>query len=217
MRLRHRKWTDEVLLNNQDIGLSLDDLNEKFLASFTDLEIGSGLGSFLLSCATKWTERNFLGVEVSKNAFASAIKRAAPHKEEIKNFRYLNAPIEKVIPLVKDGQFQNIYINFPDPWPKKKHKPRRLTYPNKLKEYFRILKDDGHLFFRTDNKNLFFESVSYFEEFSLFHTTIITPFYSEETEILPSTEYEKKFREKGVEINLIIATKKKDSLYYNGI
>ena len=157
MRLRHRKWTDKVLLENQDIGKNLETLELNSLKQFTDLEIGSGLGSFLLSCSEKWPERKFLGVEISKNAF---------------------------------------------------QKSRRLTYPTRLKEYYRILKKDGTLYFRTDNIDLFMDSQEYFKEFQLFSFQVISPFYSEKTDYLPTTEYETKFREQGIDINVIIAKKK---------
>ena len=208
MRLRHRKWTDKVLLENQDIGKNLETLELDSLKQFTDLEIGSGLGSFLLSCSEKWPERKFLGVEISKNAFASAIKKASAVKDKQTNFLFLNAPIERVFPLFSDEQLTDIYINFPDPWPKKKQKSRRLTYPTRLKEYYRILKKDGTLYFRTDNIDLFMDSLEYFKEFQLFSFQVISPFYSEKTDYLPTTEYETKFREQGIDINVIIAKKK---------
>ena len=102
----------------------------------------------------------------------------------------------------------NIYINFPDPWIKKRQYQRRLSYPYFLKEYYRILKPGGKIFFRTDNLDLFNASISYFMLTPLFDLTISYPFYSEKVDYLPSTEYERKFREKGVSISLITGIKK---------
>jgi tRNA (guanine-N7-)-methyltransferase len=208
MRLRHRKWADEVLAENKDIGQNLADLEDvSVIADFKNLEIGSGLGGFLLELSRRHPENKYLGVEINKNAFAMEIKAGAKVKKEQTNFLFLNAPIERIFPLLKDGQLDNLYINFPDPWPKNKQKKKRLSYPTRLAEYLRFLSDDGTLYFRTDNIDLFEDSITYFMRSGFKHLQIIRPFYSEKVDYLPGTEYERKFREKGTDINLIIAHK----------
>ena len=208
MRLRHKKWTNRILEENTDIGLYLETLNKEELKNIDYLEIGSGLGQFLLSLSENNKGKNCLGVEINKNAFASALKKTSPFKKDVTNFKFINAPIDKLLPLIDDNSIENIYINFPDPWPKKKTHHRRLSSVSFLKEYNRILKNDGHIYFRTDNIDLFNDSIEYFKEANLFETEIIQPFYSEKVDYLPATEYEKKFRSLGVDINLLIATKK---------
>lgn len=210
MRLRHRSWTDEVLEENQDIGKDLLSLNPQALSDFHALEIGCGLGGFLLELSKEHPEEKYLGVEINRNAFASAVKHAAAVKKEQTNFLILNAPIERLFPLFSDGQFKTIYINFPDPWPKKRQQRRRLSYPTLQQEYRRLLAPDGVLYFRTDNADLFKDSVGYFETAGLFDITLIEPFESEKVTYLPTTEYEKKFRAKGVPIHLLIAHPKKN-------
>lgn len=207
MRLRHRKWADEVLAQNKDISRNLSDFDQDSIKTFDRLEIGSGCGGFLLDMAKRFKDDRFLGVEINLNAFAIAVKKAT-QEENKDNFLLLNAPIERVFPLIEDKQLKAIYINFPDPWPKKRQHHRRLSYPTLLKEYFRILKDDGTIYFRTDNSELFFDSVSYFKSVDLYEIEVIEPFYSEKVDYLAPTEYEKKFREKGVDIHLLIAKKK---------
>lgn len=208
MRLRHRKWSDEVLSNNKDIAQNLSDFNPEAIKDYQNLEIGSGCGGFLLECSRRNSNENYLGVEINRNAFAIAVKKASEVKDKQTNFLLLNSPIERIFPLINDKQLNNIYINFPDPWPKKRQQHKRLSYPTLLKEYVRILKDDGTLYFRTDNINLFNDTIEYFKEVNLYNIEIIQPFYSEKVDYLPPTEYEKKFREKGVNINLLIAHKK---------
>ncbi|MDD6241123.1 MAG: tRNA (guanosine(46)-N7)-methyltransferase TrmB [Eubacteriales bacterium] len=210
MRLRHRKWADTVLSENTDIGKNLADFSPEDIATFTSLEIGSGLGGFLLELSKEHPEEKYLGIEVNANAFALAVRNGAKVKEEQKNFLFLNAPIERIFPLFQKGQLNNIYLNFSDPWPKKRQQRRRLTYPTRQVEYSRILKEDGTLYFRTDNEDLFKDSVEYFKEANLFDFEIIEPFYSEKVDYLPPTEYEKKFRSKGATIHLLIAHKKKN-------
>ena len=208
MRLRHRKWADDVLEANKDIARNLSDFEPESIPTFDNLEIGSGQGGFLVEVSKLQPTEKYLGVEINRNAFALAVKHLAAIKEDHSNFMILNAPIERIFPLIKDGQLKNIYLNFSDPWPKKKQHHRRLTYPTLQKEYHRILKDDGTLYFRTDNVDLFNDSVEYFRETGLFDIEIIEPFYSEKVDYLPPTEYEKKFRAQGVDIHVIIAHKK---------
>lgn len=210
MRLRHKKWTDEVLKNNLDIGKNLSDIDKDtgIVRNYKNLEIGCGLAGFLIELSRRHPENSYLGVEINRNAFAAAVKKASQVKKDQNNFLILNAPIERLFPLFSDGQFDNIYLNFSDPWPKKHQHHRRLTYPTFQKEYVRILNDNGTLYFRSDNAPLFEDSVNYFKETGLFDIEVIEPFYSEKVDYLPPTEYETKFREKGVDIHLLIAHKK---------
>ncbi len=208
MRLRHRKWADDVLEANKDIARNLSDFDPESIKTFDNLEIGSGQGGFLLEVSKLEPSEKYLGVEINRNAFALAVKHLSAIKEDHSNFMILNAPIERIFPLIKDGQLKKIYLNFSDPWPKKKQHHRRLTYPTLQKEYHRILSDEGTLYFRTDNVDLFHDSVEYFNETGLFDIEIIEPFYSENVDYLPPTEYEKKFRSQGVDIHVIIAHRK---------
>ena len=153
MRLRHKKWTNSVLQENEDIILKKEDIAE--IKSTDLLEIGSGKGRFLLSLAEINKDKKLLGVEININAFASYVKNASQRKEELKNFSFINETIDKILPLLDDESIENIYINFPDPWPKNRQKHRRLTYPPYLKEYYRVLKKNGKIYFRTDNSSLF--------------------------------------------------------------
>ena len=209
MRLRHRKWSDEVLNENKDISRNLADFDQETIKNYSELEIGCGCGGFILALSAMHPEREYLGVEINRNAFAIAVKKGSEVKDTQKNFLLLNSPIERIFPLIGDHQLSNIYINFPDPWPKKRQQHRRLSYPTLLKEYIRLLKDDGTLYFRTDNADLFRDSVEYFKSVDLFDFEVIEPFYSEKVDYLPKTEYETKFREKGVDIHLLIAHPKK--------
>lgn len=207
MRLRHKKWQDRVLTENQDIGKDLSSFDPESVKDYQRLEIGSGCGGFLLDMAKKQPEKKFLGVEINQTAFAIAVKKASGEKEEAKNFTFLNSPIERIFPLVQDEQLESIFINFPDPWPKKRQRKRRLSYPDRLKEYYRRLKKGGKIYFRTDNTDLFNDSVEYFKSVNLYQIEVIEPFLSETQTALSPTEYENKFRAKGVRIHLLIATK----------
>ncbi len=207
MRLRHKKWQDRVLGENRDIGKDLSTFDPESVKNYSRLEIGSGCGGFLIDRAKKNPDKNFLGVEINQTAFAIAVKKASDEKEKVKNFTFLNSPIERIFPLIGDGQLDAIFINFPDPWPKKRQRKRRLSYPDRLKEYYRRLKQGGKIYFRTDNASLFADSVGYFKTVELYSLQIIEPFEVEKQDVLSPTEYETKFRAKGVPIHLLVATK----------
>ena len=208
MRLRHKKWTDKVLSENKDISSFLEEVDLNKLNKANSIEIGCGLGGFILSLTKDNKDKFFLGVEINKNAFASCVKKLSFIKDEYSNFYIVNSPIEKLFEKLRDNQFDNIYINFPDPWPRKREHKRRLTYPTRLTEYNRILNKEGTIYFRSDNVVLFNDSVEYFNKSNLFNIKVISPFIVEKENIIPTTEYEQKFRAQNININLLIAKKK---------
>ncbi len=145
-------------------------------------------------------------MEVSRNAFAAACKNILNSEGAKDRIILLNCSIDQLIPYLPTGVFSNIYINHPDPWPKKRQEQRRLTYPPLLKEYCRLLKEGGRIIFRTDNTELYEASLTYFESVGLYKIDTYNPFLSEEFGI-SATEYEKKFRANGTDIKAIIAFK----------
>lgn len=204
MRLRHKPWADELIAEHHDIALNNDDLVS--LPPFTRLEIGSGCGSFLIQKGRAEPEKSFLGVEVAQIAYSIALKKLLSEENPVKNVKFINAPVERLIDFVADGSIEEIYLNFSDPWPKKRHHKRRLTYPSRLSEYYRVLKQGGKLFFKTDNTPLYEDSKKYFEQFGKFRYEF-TDEYDKEAEGDKMSEYEEKFRLKGVMIHRIVAYK----------
>ncbi len=204
MRLRHKKWQEGMIEDNEDI--ALQELSDELISSITDLEIGSGRGQFLIDLAKKNPKRNYLGVEINRTAFAIAVKKLVNEEQKLTNVQYLNMPIDDVLPKLRLESLDNIYLNFSDPWPKKRHNRRRLTYPTRLMQYLNLLKKDGKILFKTDNPILFEASVEYFLSIEELKTSIDRDYQLTEDDCL--TEYEKKFRERGVKICKIIAKKK---------
>lgn len=206
MRLRHKPWADELIEGHKDIALDVDDIPD--LPSFNVLEVGSGCGGFILQMSEKYPEYEFLGAEVAKTAFAIGLKKMLSLEKIPSNVKFINTPVDTLIPAIKDKSLDRVYLNFSDPWPKKRHHKRRLTYPTRLASYFRILKDGGVLFFKTDNDDLYEDSKKYFEQFGQFNYTFIDD-YKKVTPDDAASEYETKFRAKGVVIHKIIAVKEK--------
>lgn len=210
MRLRHKAWAAPLIEEHRDIAFNLENIEKNDLPSFNRLEIGSGCGGFLIQMAQKYPEDTFLGVEVAGTAFAISIKKdVALEEKRPHNLYFLNAPVEKLFPLIKEESLDAIYLNFSDPWPKKRHHKRRLTYPTKLKEYSKLLKKGGSLYFKTDNIVLYTDSKKYYESVQdLYDIRFIDDYKVEDNPSDCMTEYEQKFRSKGVSIHRIEARKK---------
>lgn len=167
-------------------------IEEKALPEFSALEIGAGCGQFLLDMAAANPQVKYLGVEVNRTAFAISIKKFDAVQPPLTNIAFLNADAENLLPQLADESLDVLYLNFNDPWPKKKHHRRRLTYPVKLQEYYRILKPRGKLLIKTDNVGYFEDSVGYFQEFNRFLVKAVRNYETEPGDMC--SEYEKKFR-----------------------
>ena len=111
------------------------------------LEIGCGKGQFIRQLAVNNSSINYLGIEQQ----SSVLYHALNEQEVLPNLRFIHADIDKLIPNL-DLVFEQIYLLFSDPWPKKRHAKRRLTHLKRLNEYARLTKQ---LYIRTDNLGLY--------------------------------------------------------------
>lgn len=209
MRLRHRKWGDEFLLENKNLIKDKDNLDQDFIEFINHdnlrLEIGVGRGDFIVQMALANPNVYFLGVEMSSMALAIAGKKII--ENEIKNVLLINIDMHYLFEKIGENKFDIIYLNFSDPWPKKRQHKRRLTYPTCLNEYYKELKKGGKVIFKTDNDLLFEDSIPYFEESPL-EIVSITRNYDVLDNDDKMTEYEKKFRGLNTPIKRLIAIKK---------
>lgn len=209
MRLRHRKWGDEFLLENKNLIKDKDNLDQDFIDFINHdnlrLEIGVGRGDFIVQMALANPNVYFLGVEMSSMALAIAGKKII--ENEIKNVLLINIDMHYLFEKIGENKFDIIYLNFSDPWPKKRQHKRRLTYPTCLNEYYKELKKGGKVIFKTDNDLLFEDSIPYFEESPL-EIVSITKDYAVLDNDDKMTEYEKKFRGLNTPIKRLIAIKK---------
>ena len=117
------------------------------------LELGCGKGSFTCASAQAEPEALFAAVERVPDAMVVAMERAC--EMGLGNVRFLDADAARLPELFDVGEADRIYINFCDPWPKKKQFKRRLTAPGFLALYRQILKPEGEIWFKTDNRDLF--------------------------------------------------------------
>ena len=202
MRTKYKPWALPYLEEHKEVQLTLEDFKE--LNAPIYLEIGSGKGQFLVDMAKKFPEINFIGVE--KNVSCSGFLAKKLVEGEIPNAKMFYGDGKDVLDNMKDNTVKYLFLNFSDPWPKKRHNKRRLTHDNFLKEYKRVLMDDGELIFKTDNFDLFEFSVEKFTELG-FNIVSITRDYETHVEFDTMTEYEASFRSKGQKIARIVVRK----------
>ena len=201
MRMRNPKNMDEIL-NSCNYFLTEDLFNND---NDICLEIGMGKGNFLLGMCLNHPDINYIGVEKYSSVICSAIKKI--NQYELDNLKILNMNIMD-IPQYLYGKIKTIYLNFSDPWPKKRNTKRRLTSENFLKLYDNLFKDEKHIILKTDN-NDFYEFSK--ESLLSYGYKIINETYDlHNSDITDSTktEYEQKFSSQGVKIKYIKKKKK---------
>ena len=200
MRTKFKPWAEPYILEHKEVSLTEEEISK--LNNF-NLEIGSGKGEFLLLMAEKFPKEFFLGVEKNVTCSGFACKKLV--ENEINNAKLVWNDVVNIFPLIKDKSVKHIFLNFSDPWPKKRHFKRRLTSEKFLLEYKRILTKDGQLIFKTDNLDLFNYSLELFKE-NGFKIIELTNDYLGEDNYDAKTEYEAFFNNEGTKINRVKVT-----------
>lgn len=201
MRMRNPKNMDEIL-NSCNYFLTEDLFNNN---NDICLEIGMGKGNFLLGMCLNHPNINYIGVEKYSSVICSAIKKI--NEYELDNLKILNIDVMD-IPEYLHGKIKTIYLNFSDPWPKKRNTKRRLTSENFLKLYDNLFKGEKHIILKTDNDD-FYEFSK--ESLLSYGYKIINETYDLHNSDItdsPKTEYEEKFSSQGVKIKYIEVIKK---------
>ena len=199
MRMRKKKWVRPFLDSEKDY--LIDSLETKMPVY---LEIGMGMGDFICESALANKDIFFLGLEKDDTCVARAIIKA---KElNLLNFKVMHINADEILEYFKENSVDRIYLHFSDPWPKKGHHKRRLTYNGFLEKYKFILKDKGEIIFKTDNKAFFEDSLEYFKEANLKVLDISYDYHSVKRNE-PLTGYERKFKDLGNPIYYVKLTK----------
>ena len=202
MRTKFKAWTEPYIKEHPEVMFDIEQLlsfNKPFF-----LEIGSGKGQFLLDMAKKFPDKFFIGVE--RNVTCSGITCKKLVENEITNAKLMYIDAEVLMKEIKDDSIESIFLNFSDPWPKKRHHKRRLTAESYLNNYYRVLKHGGHLIIKTDNVDLFAFTLENIDN-SKFKIVSKTDNYQDYDEFDTMTEYEKSFREEAIPIHRIVLEK----------
>lgn len=210
MRLRNVKNKEEIL-NKSKIFITNP---EKYIGSWNEVfnnhneihvEIGMGKGSFIIEMAKRYPDINFIGIE----KYDSVIVRALEKIDYLDNLRIVRMDASQIENSFKN-EISRIYLNFSDPWPKKRHALRRLTSPLFLEKYDSIFIKDKVIYQKTDNRELFEYSLVSLSEYGYVLKELTLDLYTlDDLSFNVPTEYEDKFRSKGQPIYRVVAIKEK--------
>ena len=216
MRIRRKPWAKQEL---EEAKFYIDDpsiYKGKWKQQFEDshkplyLEIGCGKGSFISKLASRHQENNYIAADMIE-AMLGLSKRNIEteyvnNNLEVKNLLLIRMNAERILDVFdKNDTVDRIYINFCNPWPRGKHKKRRLTHTRQLANYKTFLdKEKGEIYFKTDNDELFEESIEYFKEEGFEITKITHDLHSEMIFEDIRTEHEQMFSEQGIKIKALI-------------
>ncbi|MDE6675333.1 MAG: tRNA (guanosine(46)-N7)-methyltransferase TrmB [Acetatifactor sp.] len=161
------------------------------------IEIGMGKGKFIYTMARLHPEIHYIGIEKYSSVLLRAVQKM--EEEELPNLRFIRMDAEEITQVFAPGEVDRIYLNFSDPWPKDRHARRRLPSRQFLARYDVILKAEGQLEFKTDNRELFDFAV---EELAAagWQARVITHDLHGDPELMEGnvmTEYEEKFSAMG--------------------
>ncbi|MBE6648434.1 MAG: tRNA (guanosine(46)-N7)-methyltransferase TrmB [Ruminococcaceae bacterium] len=178
---------------------------EKIRKAPLRLEIGCGKGAFISGLSKKFPNDRLLALELAPDVMLMAMEKCSNLNCE--NVRFYRCDATIVDTLLPENSVDVLYLNFSDPWPKARTAKRRLTATPFLEKYKKILKPEGRIYFKTDNRPLFDFSLEQFEEagFELENVCFDlhnSPMMADNIE----TEYEKNFSAKGFTINYLEAT-----------
>ena len=217
MRIRYKKWARPELEASSFYVNNPEEFRGKWKSLFKNpdlplnLELGCGKGQFISKLASENLDQNYIAIDLV-DAMLGLAKRNVEEIYKEKNIEPENVILTRfdidriLLILSQEDKIDRIYINFCNPWPKGKHRKKRLTHTRQLEKYKTFLKENGEIYFKTDDDDLFTSSLKYFEEAGF---KIIKKTYDLHSK--PSfwynieTEHEKMFSEQGIKIKALVA------------
>lgn len=209
MRLRNIKGSREMVAANEYVVNEPEQYKGKWNTLFGNqspihIEIGMGKGRFLMELAGKNPGINYIGIEKYSSVLLRALEKR--QETELTNLYFIRYDAEYINDIFAKDEVDRIYLNFSDPWPKDRHAKRRLTSKEFLSKYDQLLKPEGEVIFKTDNRILFDFSL---EEAKLAGWELKEVTYdlhhSEFVEGNIMTEYEERFSKEGNPIHKLTA------------
>lgn len=207
MRLRNIKNKEDILNNSKYLVKDIENYKGKWKSYFNNdnpiyIEIGMGFGKFIVENAKRNPNINFIGIEKQDNVLARCLPKIEEGIDNLAIIRLDALNIDNIF----DNEISRIYLNFSDPWPKKRHASRRLTSEIFLKKYENIFCKEMSIYMRTDNQGLFISSIESLSSNGYVLSDISFNLHNDKDELI-TTEYEDKFVNKGVNIYSLVASK----------
>lgn len=208
MRMRRKSNLDERINSSSDFLIaceheftnSLEYIKEKDYIDFKklfandnpiEIDLGCGLGAFLVKKAKQCPNINFIGVEKFSNIIISAIDKI--RAENIKNVKFINCRVECIEKFIPNNSISKIYLNFSNPLNNVSDEKKRLTYKRFLEIYKKILKENGVIIQKTDNRDFFEYSIESFKQNGFLVDEINYDLVSNPVKDNIETEHEKKY------------------------
>ena len=217
MRIRYKKWARPELEASKFYIDNPQDVKGKWKTLFKNpeqplnLELGCGKGQFISKLASENLNQNYIAIDLV-DAMLGLAKRnveAVYNEKQIEpeNIILTRFDIDRILLILSENdKIDRIYINFCNPWPKGKHRKKRLTHTRQLEKYKTFLHPGGEIYFKTDDDDLFNSSLTYFAEAGF---KILKKTYDLHNEpdfwYNIETEHEKMFSEQGINIKAVIA------------
>lgn len=221
MRIRKKKWAapelavcDFFVKNPEEHAGNWKNAFKKEQPLY--LEIGCGKGGFAGQLALQNPDKNIIAVDikidmlgVGRRSIVKLFEEAGHTQDDITNLLLVNYNVEQLDKIITaDDKIDRLFINFCNPWPRDKHNKRRLTYPRKLEMYKTFLDKDSEIRFKTDDDELFNESLEYFEQSNYEITYLTRDLHASDVTDNIETEHEKMFSAEGIKIKYCIAKQK---------
>lgn len=199
MRTRYNKDANDIVANF-DRYIEEKEKLQDFFSNNKDkkiyVEIGMGKGDFISNMAKNDPDNIYIGIELSRQVLALAIKKLKRYESDnnvtLNNLFFMSFDAKNITDYFKESQVDTIFLNFSDPWPKKRHTKRRLTYKTFLEVYKKVLKENGIIEFKTDNRGLFEYSLVSMQNFGMHFIEVYLDLHKSDVPNI-ETEYEKKF------------------------
>lgn len=220
MRIRYKKWARPELEASKFYIDNPEELKGKWKEHFENkenpihLELGCGKGQFISKLGVKNQNINYIAIDLV-DAMLGLAKRNIEEEYKLndlepKNILITRFDIERILLILdKQDQIERIYINFCNPWPKGKHRKKRLTHTRQLEKYKEFLTLNSKIYFKTDDDDLFESSIKYLEEAGFKIEKITYDLHKKDIFDGQNieTEHEKMFSSEGIKIKALIASR----------
>ena len=234
MRMKFKPWAREELETSPFYIDTPQQCKNKWKTAFENeqelhLELGCGKGNFIAQLSKQNQNINYIAVDlvdamlgmakrnveaaygIRKSTVAEKIENEIEKQKVVRNLKLIRYDISRISDIFgEQDEIRRIYINFCNPWPRGKHHKKRLTHERQLEQYKKFLK--GEIFFKTDDEELFNDTIKYFERSGYEIIKITRDLSNEENfwngEQNVETEHEKMFKAEGIKIKALIAIEK---------
>ncbi|TJX14207.1 tRNA (guanosine(46)-N7)-methyltransferase TrmB [Tissierella creatinini] len=218
MRVRKKEWARPELEDANFVITSSDKYSENYKGRWHEefknsnpiyLELGCGTGKFISENAVKNQDINYIGIDFKDEILVYAkrtVKETLYLKDEyVENIRLIPMQIEFIENIFERDEISRVFINFCNPWPKRAHNKRRLTYNYFLEKYKGFMKANSQIWFKTDDRGLFDDSQEYLKSSGFVIRYQTYDLHKSNFEENITTEYEERFTSQGMPIMFLIA------------